>query len=115
MTPGSESAASKKCIDYSLVPIFLKCRMNPSDNDVEASTVREYLSKLLAELWRQKSEFSGKRPFGYSGWYLDIYHALQAADLMDDPDDHDARMAEREWADAIIQGCIWEMGYHDGR
>lgn len=39
-------------------------------------TIREYLYKLLATLWVEQEGFSGKRPFGNSGWEDDIYKVL---------------------------------------
>lgn len=31
---------------------------------------------MLKELWREKEGFSGKRPFGNSGWENDLYEPL---------------------------------------
>jgi hypothetical protein len=53
------------------------------ENDARASTVREYLIALVAELWREGECFSGKRPFGNSGWECDLYHPLLTAGLID--------------------------------
>lgn len=39
-------------------------------------TVREYLKKILLAVWDDGESFSGKRPFGNSGWEYDIYSAL---------------------------------------
>jgi len=47
-----------------------------SDNDAGASTIREYLKALLTTLWNEGEGFSGKRPFGNSGWEYDLYKAL---------------------------------------
>jgi hypothetical protein len=47
-------------------------------NDANAPTVREYLVELLAMLWEQGEGFSGKRPFGNSGWEYEVYDALVA-------------------------------------
>ena len=46
------------------------------DNDAGAATVRDYLKKLLSELWTYEADFSGKRPFGNSGWQNEVYLAL---------------------------------------
>lgn len=45
-------------------------------DDVEASNIKEYLEALLLHLWEEGEGFSGKRPFGNSGWEYDIYHPL---------------------------------------
>jgi len=46
------------------------------DNDAEADTIRDYLHSLLKTLWSEGEGFSGKRPFGNSGWEHDLYVAL---------------------------------------
>jgi hypothetical protein len=51
-------------------------------NDADASTIREYLVALLATLWDEGEGFSGKRPFGNSGWHWDLYEALVKAERM---------------------------------
>jgi hypothetical protein len=45
-------------------------------NDAEVETVKDYLKKLLTELWNKGEGFSGKRPFGNSGWECELYHTL---------------------------------------
>jgi hypothetical protein len=51
-------------------------------NDADAATVREYLIALLSELWTGEQGFSGKRPFGNSGWQYDIYIPLMRAGMI---------------------------------
>jgi hypothetical protein len=46
------------------------------ENDAKAETIREYLIKLLHTLWNEGEGFSGKRPFGNSGWEYELYIAL---------------------------------------
>ena len=46
------------------------------ENDANAETIGEYLIKLLLTLWERGESFSGKRPFGNSGWEHDLYYAL---------------------------------------
>ncbi len=58
-------------------------------NDARATTVREYLVALLAEVWTEKEGFSGKRPFGNSGWEYDLYLPLLKAGLVDGALDED--------------------------
>ena len=48
----------------------------------ETTTIRGYLKNLLTELWRQGESFSGKRPFGDSGWEYDLYLPLAKAGLV---------------------------------
>ena len=52
----------------------LDIKMQP--NDADASTVKDYLKALLARLWEEGEGFSGKRPFGNSGWEYELYVAL---------------------------------------
>ncbi|MBF6277015.1 hypothetical protein [Nocardia nova] len=55
---------------------ILATPMHGENNDAEADTIRGYLIALLATLWREEEGFSGKRPFGNSGWRFDLYAAL---------------------------------------
>jgi|SRR6185437_2403463 len=50
-------------------------------NDIDAPTVGEYLKALLMHLWEDGEGFSGKRPFGNSGWNWDLYTAVVRAGL----------------------------------
>jgi hypothetical protein len=45
-------------------------------NDCDAKTIGEYLGKLLSTLWEEAEGFSGKRPFGNSGWQGPVEVAL---------------------------------------
>ncbi|WP_157266520.1 hypothetical protein [Azohydromonas aeria] len=50
------------------------------DSDAgEGITVRDYLRRLLETLWDEGECFSGKRPFGNSGWEWDLFHPLAVA------------------------------------
>ena len=50
-------------------------------NDAEAKTVREYLVALARTVWEEGEGFSGKRPFGNSGWEHEVYNSLEAFGL----------------------------------
>lgn len=52
------------------------------ENDADASTIRDYLKKLLSTLWDEGEGFSAKRPFGNSGWEYDLYKALAIAGVI---------------------------------
>lgn len=39
-------------------------------------TIRQYLKELLKKLWNEGEGFSGKRPFGNSGWQYELYTPL---------------------------------------
>ena len=57
----------------------LDCPMQ--ENDSGAYTVKGYLKALLIAVWDEGESFSGKRPFGNSGWDSDILDALVDAGL----------------------------------
>lgn len=59
--------------------LVLDCPMGP--NDANAETVRDYLKALLLKVWVQGEGFSGKRPFGNSGWEYDVTDALVEAGI----------------------------------
>lgn len=48
----------------------------PADNDADVATIGEFFEKLLVTLWDEGEGFSGKRPFGNSGWQSELFHAL---------------------------------------
>lgn len=80
------------------------------ENDADANTVGEYLAKLLQTLWVEGESFSGKRPFGNSGWEYEIYKALVTAkvvkgeiDEYGDLLDADTRSADKIILDTIIE------------
>lgn len=83
----------------------------PDENDADAETVGDYLITLLAAVWREADQFSGKRPFGNSGWKQDIAKALIVAGhvagrldedgCVDDLDDEAADRMVRSAIDAL--------------
>jgi hypothetical protein len=86
-----------------------------SNNDAEAATVRDYLIALLAGVWSQGEGFSGKRPFGNSGWEYDLYTALGAADLIPITFDEEGFIDEltddaRAKGDRLIAAAIQALG-----
>jgi hypothetical protein len=87
---------------------ILDCPMDPKTNDASAASVREYLAALLAELWKEGEAFSGKRPFGNSGWEWEVYTALVRADLVNGEIDDDGYLddVDHAAADALVQDAI---------
>ncbi len=51
----------------------IKFFCNSLDREI---TIEDYFKELLCTLWKEQDGFSGKRPFGDSGWDYDIYAAL---------------------------------------
>lgn len=78
------------------------------DNDARASTIREYLGALLASVWEQREGFSGKRPFGNSGWAYELYVPLIHAGFVQGRLDEDGFVEEvdNRAADALISDAI---------
>jgi hypothetical protein len=85
--------------------------MNPHDNDAEASSVREYLVRLLATVWREGEGFSGKRPFGNSGWEWELYAALVRGKFVSGEFDSDGYLedVDTDKADELILEAIREL------
>lgn len=54
----------------------LACPMIDDHNDSGAETVGGYFRALLLGVWEDQECFDGKRPFGNSGWYMDVYIAV---------------------------------------
>lgn len=54
----------------------LKLEVLYSDLGNKGITIKEYLKTLLLTLWAERESFSGKRPFGNSGWEYDLYIPL---------------------------------------
>jgi hypothetical protein len=82
-------------------------------NDAGAATVRDYLTALLAEVWREEQGFSGKRPFGNSGWQHEVYAPLVRAGLTPGAfDEYDELGGEFDYrkADRLVIAAIEEMG-----
>lgn len=85
------------------------------DNDAGADTIREYLTALLIALWSGGEGFSGKRPFGNSGWDWDLISALAKAGhivAMFDEDGYLDRLddAEERKGQRLIAEAIRELG-----
>ena len=78
------------------------------ENDANAKTVKAYLRALLTELWSEVEGFSGKRPFGNSGWEHELYWALVNANAVEGSLDDDGYLADydKDAADALIFEAI---------
>lgn len=63
-------------------------------NDSGATTIRGYLTALLLRLWEEGEGFSGKRPFGNSGWGYDLYQPLIKEGFIEGSLDEDGYIEE---------------------
>jgi hypothetical protein len=80
-------------------------------NDANAATVRDYLVALVREVWREDECFSGKRPFGNSGWQHEVYVGLAQAGLIESTRDKwDELEYDTDVADQLIQRAIAALG-----
>jgi hypothetical protein len=82
------------------------------DNDADAATIRDYLLRLLSDVWRYGEGFDGKRPFGNSGWEWEVYGALVKAGHIDGRFDEDGYIedADRQAGDALVASAIKVLG-----
>lgn len=74
----------------------------------ENFTIRDYFCELLVTLWDKGEGFSGKRPFGNSGWKYDLYKPLIKANLVEGSLDEDGDINElnTKQADNLIRSLI---------
>jgi len=78
----------------------------------QSITLREYFKKLLITLWEEGEDFSGKRPFGNSGWQYDVYSALISNGIFDGELDEHGYISELDEPAAqqfIIENIIKEL------
>lgn len=78
------------------------------ENDANAKTIGEYLRTLLLTLWEEQEGFSGKRPFGNSGWDYELYIALINCGAVDGQLDDDDYLESVDYrtADKTIYSVI---------
>lgn len=81
----------------------------------EPRTLRHYLRDLLLTLWDEGECFSGKRPFGDSGWEYDVYAALVKAGLAEGSEDQWGEIANLDEAAAhdLVRDVIMAL-FGDG-
>ncbi|MBP7253938.1 MAG: hypothetical protein KBA75_10705 [Alphaproteobacteria bacterium] len=85
-------------------------------------TVRDYLRTLLITLWEEKESFSGKRPFGNSGWEYEVLIPLAKAGfvylgpLNEDGEPYNWTQEQIQYANAYVSDLILAAfhGVHEG-
>lgn len=82
------------------------------DSDVGRSSFLNYFKTLLRTLWKEEEGFSGKRPFGNSGWKFSVYKGLIEHNLIPGEIDEDGFVAQvdEEAADKLICELIDKLG-----
>jgi len=81
------------------------------DNDAAAKTIRGYLKALLSKLWEEGEGFSGKHPFGNSGWEFPLYTALVKAGVVEGSLDEDGCLnsCDIKVANKLVYKAIGEL------
>lgn len=76
------------------------------------TTIRDYLIRLLADLWAQGSDFSSKRPFGGSDWQFVVYEQLVKAGWVAGKLDDEGHLDDVNVpaADQLINAAIKSLG-----
>jgi len=74
------------------------------------NTIKDYLKELLMRLWSETEGFSGKRPFGNSGWEYELYKPLVVAGVIAGTVDEDGiDNVDTDAGDQIIFSLISEL------
>ena len=83
-------------------------KITMKENDADAATVGEYLSKLLCKVISEVDGFSGKRPFGNSDWNYELAAPLIEAGAIGGKLDGDGCVedVDLEAMDAVLLGAI---------
>lgn len=76
-------------------------------NDARAKTVRGFFVALMRQLWEEREGFSGKRPFGNSGWERDLEQAFGDAGLVEL--DEDGACWDDAKVDKLAKWCLAEL------
>lgn len=81
------------------------------ENDADAATIRDYLKALLLTLLAEGEGFSGKRPFGNSGWDRDLHIPLVKAGIVKGTLDEDGYIVEIDdaKADVLLASAIKDL------
>lgn len=80
------------------------------ENDAKAATIRDYLKALLQTVWGEEEGFSGKRPFGNSGWQWDVFKALvKGGAIKGKIEDGDLVEHDQDEGDKLIYAAIQSM------
>jgi len=89
----------------------------PMYKEFSGETIGSYFSKMMIKLWEEGESFSGKRPFGNSGWEHDVYESLVMNEVCkgaidrydDDPDWFDVEIEDYDEADKIISKALGSL------
>jgi hypothetical protein len=84
--------------------------------DLGEQSLVDYLKSLLTTLWEEQDGFSGKRPFGNSGWQYDVWIAFIKAGLITGELDADGcvKDCDDKEGDALVLAVIKRMNVSSG-
>ena len=70
-------------------------------NDAGAKTIKDYFKALLKQVLTEEESFSGKRPFGNSGWMHDLYLPMVKAGIIAGEMDSDGYLEDYDRDEAL--------------
>lgn len=77
----------------------------------KALTVRDFFINSMIELWNEGEGFSGKRPFGDSGWEYQIAKSLIVAGIVEGELDEDGYVdSVADGWQALVLRAVSSMG-----
>lgn len=83
-----------------------RLRMHP-DNDADARTVWEYLLLLARRVIKEDEGFSGKRPFGNSGWLRELAWALVTGGVIEGTAQGDGQVDD--WSEGELKSVLLQV------
>lgn len=94
------------------IPAIMSLPM-PHPESGDDSTIGENLRDIMRRVWEKEEGFSGKRPWGYSGWQLSFYEVLVKFDVIEGSFDEYGYLDSCDDADGfeIICECIEKFTY----
>ena len=89
---------------------ILNLRIDNEDFDHHL-TIKGYLKLLLTTIWEEGDGFSGKRPFGNSGWEYDLYTPLVKAGVLEGVLDEDGYIdaVDKDAGEVLVYKLIDEV------
>lgn len=90
---------------------ILNIHLFNTDASIAPISIRQYLYTLLRDLWIKEDGFSGKRPFGNSGWKYEIFIGLIREGVIEGSLDENGYLEDCDDAagDKVILACIDEI------
>lgn len=79
---------------------------------LNAKTVGEFLTSILAQLWEQGRDFNAHRPYGLSDWQVDVYRSIGAAGLIEITfgEEGDIDYVDTAKGDELVSQAIASLG-----